>query len=181
MAPSRVGIISGCDTSSARLPAEDAAKAVTRIDAVAIVAHVNVGTPSTCSFVHAVHRSVTVTRHICCAACKEATTQNKPYIGTRSLHLRRSSAPASAPKQIVSSNAQPFVAVERLHIGYANHSYALAETDLIVRTRSPRQGPPGRGALPHARPSGKVTGGYSSLLSLNVNGSLPTLKHRRQI
>ncbi len=65
------GIISGCDTSSARFPAEDAAKAVTRIDAVAIVAQANVGTSSTCSFVHAVQRSVTVTRHIRCAACKE--------------------------------------------------------------------------------------------------------------
>jgi hypothetical protein len=108
MAPRWGGIISGCDTSSrARLPAEDAAEAVTRIDAVALDGRVNVGTPSTCSLVHAVHRSVTVTRHICCAACKEATTQNKPYVatyGTRSLHLRRSSAPASAPKQIISSN-----------------------------------------------------------------------------
>jgi hypothetical protein len=134
MAPRRVGIIPGGVPASARLPAEhQAAAAVTRIEAVALdgrvknsrPAHAGGGTAldplpcrglphaSTCFFVHAVQRSVTVTRRIRCAACKEAATPNKLYVaiyGSGSLHLRRS----------------------RSH---------RAHTDLPVWTRSPRLGP----------------------------------------
>jgi hypothetical protein len=69
--------------------------------------------PSTGCFIHAVQRSVTVTRQVRCAASKEAATPNKLYVaiyGTGSLYLRRS------------------------------RSYP-AQTDLPVWTRSPRLGP----------------------------------------
>jgi hypothetical protein len=123
----------GIPASRAPLPAEDAAEAVTRTEAVAIDGHVHVGRPahasggtaldplpcrglphaSTYCFVHAMQRSVTVTRRVRCAACKEAATPNKLYVaihGTGSLHLRRS------------------------------RSYR-AQTDLPVWTGSPRLGP----------------------------------------
>jgi hypothetical protein len=154
MAPRRVGIIpGGIPASSARLPAEDAAEAVARIEAVAIDGRVNVGRPahasgetawdllpcrglphaSTCCFIHAVQRSVIVTRRIRCAACKEAATPNKLYVaiyGTESLHLRRSSS-------------------HRAH------------TDLPVWTGSPRLGPRAYGALPHgSQPTLKIADKY---------------------
>jgi hypothetical protein len=127
----------GIPASSARRPAEDAAEAVTRcvtrIEAVAIDGRVNVGRPahasggtawdllpcrgrphaSTYCFIHAMERSVTVTRRIRCAACKEVATPNKLCVaihGTGSLYLRRS------------------------------RSYR-AHTDLPVWTGSPRLGP----------------------------------------
>jgi hypothetical protein len=86
-------------------------------------------------FFYAVQRSVIVTRRIRCAGCKEAATPNKLYVaiyGTESLHLCRS----------------------RSH---------RAHTDLPVWTGSPHLGPRAYGALPHgSRPTLKIADKYKS-------------------
>jgi hypothetical protein len=126
MAPRRVGIIpGGIPASSARLPAEDAAEAVARIEAVAIDGRVNVGRPahasgetawdllpcrglphaSTGCFFHAVQRSATQRdSHPSHPLCRLQRSGDSEQTIRRDLRHRIA---APAPKQLASRTHRP--------------------------------------------------------------------------